>query len=60
MENKIKTARQRAGLTQQELAEKIGLSQKHISRWELEKFNPKINNLKKIADALQCDITDLI
>ena len=56
----IKLARQRAEMTQEELATKIGTTQKDISRWENGERNPKIDKLKKIAEALDCIIDDLV
>ena len=58
--SKICLIRTQKGLTQSELAEKIGVTQKDISRWETGERNPKTDKLLIIADALQCDIKDLI
>lgn len=56
----IATIRKKKGLTQVELAEKAGVNQKDISRWENFRCKPTIENLKKIADALDCKIDDLV
>lgn len=45
------TARERAGLTQKELAAKSGLTQSNISNIEKGVTHPTIDSLKKIADA---------
>ena len=45
------TARDRAGLTQKELAAKSGLTQANISNIEKGTTRPTIDSLKKIADA---------
>ena len=58
--NKITIKRMDAGLTQTQLANAIGVGQKDISRWETGVRNPKTDNLKKIADVLNCKIDDLI
>jgi transcriptional regulator with XRE-family HTH domain len=47
---KIKTLRNKKGLSQAELADKIDLSHGHITRLETGKFNPSTEVLKKIAD----------
>lgn len=60
MQNPIANARQNAGLTQQQLADKIGCTQKDISRWETGVRKPKVDKLMLIAVALNCDIKDLI
>lgn len=58
--SKIARYRSDAGLTQTKLAEKIGKSQNDISRWERGDVKPGIDNLKLLADALECKIEDLI
>lgn len=45
------SARNRAGLTQKQLAEKSGLTQANISNIEKGASRPTIDSLKKIADA---------
>lgn len=52
--------RMERGLTQGQLAELIGCYPKDISRWERGERKPKVENLIKIADALGCDLRDLI
>lgn len=49
---RIKDARVLAGLTQEKLAEKVGVSRAAISRWELGEIEPKIENLVKLASVL--------
>lgn len=58
--NKIKSIRLKRGITQKELAEKIGVKQKDISRWENDVYKPKVDKLIQIAEALSCDIKDLL
>ena len=53
---RIRAARLRAGLTQQELAEKIGISYQGIGQWERDARKPKIETLSKIADALDVPV----
>ncbi len=48
----IITARQAQGLTQGQLAERIGTRQPVISRLESGEGNPTLNQLQKIAKAL--------
>ena len=60
MVGKIKQMRQSRGITQQQLADAIGVKQKDISRWETGKRIPKLDKLLLIAKALKCEITDLI
>lgn len=47
----IMDLRKDLGLTQQQLADKIGVPQPTIARWETGHGNITINNLQKIANA---------
>ena len=49
-------ARKKSGLTQSSLAEKIGVSQQEISRFENEKHIPKLSNFLRIVDAVGLEI----
>ena len=49
---RIKKFRKGCGLSQEQLAEKIGIEQKHVSRLEVGKSYPTIDRLEKIAAAL--------
>lgn len=59
-ENAIKKARTEAGLTQVQLAEKMGCSQQEIQRWEAGRVSPTAKTLKKLAEAIGCNPGDLI
>lgn len=56
---RIKKIRQEKGLSQKELGEKLGVSQQMIGQWETGKANPKIETKRKIADALDCQVSDI-
>ena len=56
----IKKMRRNRGLSQKQLAELIGVEQQHVSRWENGKHRPSIDILMKIAEILNCNISDLI
>lgn len=56
---RIRHFRAQAGLTQQELAEKAGLRQSHISRLEKGHHSPSGFTLDKIATALGIAVSDL-
>ena len=45
-------ARNEQNMSQQELAERIGIKQSNISRLESGHYNPSLGFLKKIADGL--------
>ena len=56
----LKKFRQSAGLTQQELADRLGLSRPTISSWEVNRTEPSMNDVQKIAGILNCSIIDLL
>ena len=60
MGEKLKAARQAAGLTQGQLAEKVGVSQRDISRWENGHREPGVLTVKKMAQALGCSMDELV
>ena len=56
--NKVRLARKKAKLTQEELAEKIGITSKQISRIEVGEYMPSVPTFLKIIDALNINIKD--
>ena len=57
---KLKNLRISAGLTQEELARKCGITKQNISRYENSKREPNIRTAKIIADALNVALEDLV
>ena len=55
---KIRLARKKANLTQEELAEKIGITAKQISRIELAAYSPSLSTFLKIVHILNIDISE--
>lgn len=53
-------ARMSAGLTQAQLAQKVGCTQKDISRWEHGVYTPSAAYAVSLADALGCTVEQLI
>jgi transcriptional regulator with XRE-family HTH domain len=58
--SKIRSKRQKIGLSQESLADECGLHRTYIGAIERGERNITINTLAKIADALGCSIGDLI
>ena len=56
---RIKAARKKAGLTQKQLGEKMGISYQAVAQWENDLRNPKIETLRAIANALGVPVSDL-
>jgi len=57
---RIRAVRQSRNMSQQELADKAGLSLPHISDVELGKTNPLLLNFIKMAEALQVSTDSLL
>ncbi|MCE0446950.1 helix-turn-helix domain-containing protein [Streptomyces tricolor] len=57
---RIRTARLRAGLTQIQLAERIGREHRTIHRWEYARHIPNLQDLLLVADALGVPLADLV
>lgn len=58
--DKIKQERREGGLTQSELAEKVGISRNYISDLENNRYVPSVKTLSKIASVLRIDLNFLI
>ena len=54
----IQERRRKAGLKQSELAEKIGISEKHLSKIETGKNYPALDTFLKILDTLDLTLGD--
>ncbi|MDT2909667.1 helix-turn-helix transcriptional regulator [Lactococcus lactis] len=50
IKDNIKKARLKSGLTQAQVAEKLGVSQAQYARWESGGRNPKDDTLEKLAE----------
>ena len=57
---KIKEMRLWEGLTQKQLADKIGLTAHNVGDWERGKAEPSISDLIKLACAFDCSVDALI
>ncbi|MGE0494382.1 MAG: helix-turn-helix domain-containing protein [Vulcanimicrobiota bacterium] len=56
----ISDLRKKKGLTQVELAEKLGVHQSHITRWESDRVRPRQSTLANLAEVLDCSIEELL
>lgn len=54
--NRIKKMRQSKGLSQAELAQKVGISKQAVSHYETEKRHPKIEAWQKLADFFEVPV----
>jgi ribosome-binding protein aMBF1 (putative translation factor) len=58
--NNNRACRERAGLSQEELARRMGCTQSYISQIEQPDARPTLGTLQKVAEALGCPIGDLV
>ena len=56
----IKEAREKAGFTQQDLADELGVSQSTVAMWETQKSLPRTDKLPALAKILGCTIDELL
>lgn len=56
----IKKARKAAKMTQDELAERIGINRATLSKYENGQIEPSMSQLEKIANELNCSIVELL
>lgn len=57
---KIQEYRKKAGLSQEEFADKIGVTRQAVSKWETDKAYPDLDKLVAICDVFQISIEELI
>ena len=58
--NSLLNARKKAGLSQEEVAEKLGVSRQTISKWELDETLPDIQQSKKLSRLYHLTLDELI
>lgn len=56
----IADTRKQSGLTQKELAERMGISEKTISKWECGNGIPDITYLESLCEALNINVNELL
>ena len=60
MTEELSVRREKANLTQEELAQKLGVGQSAVSMWETGKSTPRPDVLKKLAALFGCTIDELL
>ena len=56
----IATLRKEKGMTQNQLAEKMNVTDKAVSKWERDLSCPDINTISKLADILDVSVEELL
>ena len=57
---KLKEARKKAGLSQEQFAEKLSVSRSAVAKWESDRGMPDVNNLKVMARLLDVSVDYLL
>lgn len=57
---KLKIARKQAGLSQEQLSEKLGVSRSAVAKWETDNGIPDVDNLKILSKLLNVSIDYLL
>ena len=58
--NFIAVMRKEQGFTQEELGERLGVTNKTISRWETGKYMPDIDKLQELSTCLGVSVNELL
>lgn len=56
----IATLRKEKGMTQNELAERMNVTDKAVSKWERDLSCPDVNTISKLADILDISVKELL
>lgn len=57
---KLRQMREKSGLTQGDLADKLDVSRPAVSSWESGKIRPRLNKLQQLADLFDTTVADLM
>ena len=56
----IAELRKKQGMTQAELAEKLGITDKAVSKWERDLSFPDVNSIPKLAEIFNVTVDELM
>lgn len=56
----VKQHRMRAGLRQEDIAEKLGIDRSTVAKWEAGESLPRADKLPQLARLLGCTVDDLL
>lgn len=57
---RVKLLREKSGLTQQGLADKMGLTNRAVGAWESGRSRPRLDKMQKLADLFDVSVADLM
>lgn len=58
--NILKDLRKKKNLSQEELADKLGISRQSVSKWECGESYPEMSNLLALCEIFHCKLNDLV
>ena len=58
--NRIKEIRMSRGLTQAQVADRLNLSEKTVSSWEVDRTEPSFENIQQLAKVFSCKLGELL
>ena len=58
--NKIREYRERHGLSQEELARRLGIDRSSVAKWESGCNTPRLAHLLELAKIFRCSLDELI
>lgn len=58
--NNLKIFRKKSGFTQEQIAEKIGVSRQTVAKWEIGDTLPNIDNIIALADLYEVTVDSLV
>lgn len=56
----LKEMRNKASLTQQEVADKLKIDRSSVAKWESGEVMPRSDKLKQLSEILGCTVDDLL
>ncbi len=56
----LKKLRKEKNISQEDLAQKVGVSRQSVSKWETSEAYPEMNNLLQLCKIFKCNINDLV
>jgi transcriptional regulator with XRE-family HTH domain len=57
---RLRARRELKNISQQELAQRLGVAPNTVSRWETGTYKPRLDDLERIAEVLELGVRDLI
>ena len=58
--NNVKRLRQAAGMTQAELASRLGITSPSVTKWEKGMSNPDLPHVFRLAEIFDCPVDEII